>query len=245
LSARHVSEDTSLSGVHRHAAARSDASSANAEYVVIPESGAIVAKPESLSFAHAAATPFGALAALTFLRDVGRVKPGQRVLIYGASGAVGVFAVQLAKHFGAEVTAVCSTRNAQLVKSLGADAVIDYSTTNFLEVPGIYDVILDTVGGTSFSHCRSILAPNGRHVFLVQGLRELVQAIWTSLRAGKRVIAGVTSRDSKDNLLFVSHLAERGVVRPVIDRRYDLNEIGAAHQYVETGRKRGAVVIDV
>jgi NADPH:quinone reductase-like Zn-dependent oxidoreductase len=218
---------------------------ANAEYFTIPESGALVHKPAGISFEDAAATPFGALSALEFLRDIARIRPGERVMIYGASGAVGVFAVQLAKHFGAEVTGVCSTANVALVASLGADAVIDYTTTNFLNGPARYDLVLDTVGGTSFSQCQRALAPNGRYVFLVQDAEALFQAIRTSLRPGKRAVTGFSAGSSKDDLLMIARLIEAGSLKPVIDRRFDLTDIVLAHRYVQTGRKRGAVIISV
>ena len=218
---------------------------ANAEYVTVPEASNLVIKPDSMSYEDAAATPFGALSALEFLRDIARIKPGERVMIYGASGAVGVFAVQLAKHFGAEVTGVCSTANVSLVKSLGADAVIDYTTTNFLNDAARYDLILDTVGGTSFSLSRQVLAPKGRYVFLVQDVAALFQAMWTSLRPGQRAITGYSGGESSDDLLYISQLIETGSLRPVIDRRFDLTEITLAHRYVQTGRKRGAVIISV
>lgn len=218
---------------------------ANAEYVTVPETGAMAIKPDSLSYEQAAATPFGALSALEFLRDFARIKPGERVLVYGASGAVGVFAVQLAKHFGAEVTGVCSTANVSLVRSLGADAVIDYTTTNFTKGADRYDLVLDTVGGTSYSQCQHALAPNGRYVFLVQDAGALFQAIRTSLRPGKRAVTGFSAGSSKDDLLMIARLIEAGSLKPVIDRRFDLAEIALAHRYVETGRKRGAVIIAV
>lgn len=218
---------------------------ANAEYVTVPEAATLVIKPDCMSFEDAAATPFGALSALEFLRDIARIKPGERVMVYGASGAVGVFAVQLAKHFGAEVTGICSTPNVSLVTSLGADAVIDYTTTNFLKHAARYDLILDTVGGTSFSQSRHVLAPDGRYVFLVQHAAELFQAMWTSLRPGKRAITGFSAASSRDDLLFIARLIESGSLKPVIDRRFDLTEIVLAHRHVETCRKRGAVIIAV
>lgn len=218
---------------------------ANAAYVAVSEKRAIAAKPEGLSFEEAAATPFGALSALEFLRDIARVKPGHNVLIHGASGAVGVFAVQLAKYLGANVTGVCSAANIEMVKSLGADAVIDYTAADFTKGAAIYDVILDTVGGTSYSRSKRVLAPNGRHVFMVQELTQLLQALSTSMRPGKRVIVGFSGGDSKDDLLTIRRLIEAGTIRPVIDRTYDLAQIVEAHRYVDTGRKRGAVIVSV
>lgn len=218
---------------------------ANSEFVAVRASSAIAAKPDGLGFEEAAVTPFGALSALDFLRDFVQIKPGQRILIHGASGAVGVFAVQLAKHFGAHVTGVCSTANLDLVVSLGADRVIDYSKTDFTQGPDVYDAILDTVGGTSFSKSKRVLAARGRHVFVVQTLTQLVQALWTSMRPGKRVIVGFSSGDSKEDLLLINRLIEEGKIRPVINRTYRLHDIVEAHRFVDTGRKRGGVALSV
>jgi NADPH:quinone reductase-like Zn-dependent oxidoreductase len=218
---------------------------ANAEYVAVREMTAIASKPESLSFADAAVTPFGALSALEFLRDVAKLKAGEQILIHGASGAVGVFAVQIAKHMGATVTGVCSGANVELVKSLGADEVIDYTRTDFTQTQGVYDVILDTVGGTSFSRSKRVLAANGRHVFVVQDWPQLLQALWTSMRPGKRVICGMSGGDSKADLVEIAGLIEQGVIKPVVDRTYPLDAIADAHRYVDMGRKRGGVVISV
>jgi NADPH:quinone reductase-like Zn-dependent oxidoreductase len=218
---------------------------ANAELLAVREAGAIAAKPDGLTLEEAAVVPFGALSALAFLRDFVQIKPGQKILIHGASGAVGVFAVQLAKHFGAHVTGVCSTANLDLVTSLGADQVIDYSKTDFTRGPDVYDAILDTVGGTSFSRSKRVLAPYGRHVFVVQTLTQLLQALWTSMRRGKRAIVGFSSGDSKEDLLLIKGLIETGRIRPMLDRTYRLPDIIDAHRYVDTGRKRGGVAISI
>ena len=151
----------------------------------------------------------------------------------------------MAKHFGAEVTAVCSEANADLAKSLGADFVIDYTTVDFTKSSEVYDVILDTVGVTSLSRSKRVLSQNGRHVFLVQGLTQILQALWTSLRPGKRLITGISGGNSKEDLLFVSGLIESGKIKPVIDRTYSLSDIVEAHRFVDTGRKRGSVVLAV
>lgn len=217
---------------------------ANAEYLVMPADATITRRPDVLSSAKAAAVPFGALAALAFLRDVARIEPGERLLIVGASGSVGVFAIQLARHLGASVTGVCSSANAALVRELGAHQLIDYRSEDFTLRAEMYDVILDTLGVTRFSQCRRILSPHGRHVFVSSQLRELVQAAWTRLRPGKRVLCGF-SDGSKGDLQFISGLIERGILRPVIDREYDLDDIVAAHRFVETGRKRGSLIIRV
>ncbi len=219
--------------------------SANAEYVAIRETAAIAIKPDSLAFSDAAVTPFGALSALEFLRDIAKLKAGERILIHGASGAVGVFAVQIAKHMGATVTGVCRGANVELVKSLGADEVVDYTTTDFTKTQDVYDVILDTVGGTSFSRSKRVLAVNGRHVFVVQDWPQLLQAMWTSIRPGKRVICGMSGGDSKSDLAEIAGLIDQGVIKPVVDRTYPLDAIADAHRYVETGRKRGGVVVSV
>lgn len=218
---------------------------ANAEFLAFREAGAIASKPDGLTFEEAAVVPFGALSALAFLRDFVQIKPGQKILIHGASGAVGVFAVQLAKHFGAHVTGVCSTANLELVTSLGADQAIDYSKNDFTQGQIVYDAILDTVGGTSFSRSKRVLAPYGRHVFVVQTLTQLLQALWTSMRRGKRVIVGFSGGDAKDDLLLIKGLIETSRIRPVIDRTYKLQEIVDAHRFVDTGRKRGGVAVSI
>ncbi len=217
---------------------------ANAEYAVVPEDAVMAPKPDMLSDAEAAAVPFGALTALLFLRDLGQVKSGHHVAVYGASGNVGVFAVQLAKYFGATVTGVCSAANMALVKSLGADRVVDYASHDFTAGGETYDIIFDTVGRTRFAHCKRALKPHGRHLFLDGGLREIAQTLATALRRGKRVIFGVPS-PAQEDLAVIKTLIEAGQITPVIDRTYPLHDIAEAHRYVDTGRKRGSVVIDV
>ena len=159
---------------------------AHAEYVVMPAKGAVAIKPPNLSFAEAAAVPFGACAALGFLRDFAKLQPGQRVLVIGASGGVGVYAVQLARHLGAEVDGVCGTANVELVRDLGATRVFDHQSEDFRAGGETWDIILDPVGRTSFSACRKVLRPGGRHVFLEFGLTEIVQSLTTSF-GGDRV----------------------------------------------------------
>ena len=218
---------------------------ANAEYVTVREDVAITLRPGNLSDTAAAAIPFGAMSALAFLRDIVRIRGGEKLLIHGASGAVGVAAVQLAKHFGAEVTAVCSSANLELVRSLGADHVIDYTTTDFTRASATYDVILDTVGGTRFGDCARVLTANGRHVFVNSQLTQLLQMMWTSLRRGQRVICGFTSSSSKADIEQIKLLVENGVLKPVVDRVYELDQIAAAHRYVDSGRKRGSVIVKI
>jgi NADPH:quinone reductase-like Zn-dependent oxidoreductase len=213
---------------------------ANAEYKCLPEDGMLATKPAKVTYEEAAAVPFGGLTALHFLRR-GNIQSGQEVLINGASGSVGTYAVQLAKYFGAEVTGVCSSTNIEMVKSLGADRVIDYTKEDFTKSGQTYDIIFDTVIKTSFSRCKSSLKPRG--VYLTADW-PLLQALWTSMVGGKKVVFGVAAKRPKD-LTFLIELIEAGKIRPVIDRRYPLEQIAEAHRYVEKGHKKGNVVITV
>jgi NADPH:quinone reductase-like Zn-dependent oxidoreductase len=220
---------------------------AYAEYVCRPAEGALASKPTNMSFAEAAAVPFGAGTALHFLRDKGNIQKGQKVLINGASGGVGTYAVQLAKYFGAEVTGVCSTNNLELVKSLGADKLIDYTKEDFTQSGETYDIIFDLVGGEiSFSRCKNSLNQNGYFLAVAGGMRELIQMLWTSAIGSKKVIfGGGTASERKDYLLYFKELIEAGQLKAVIDRQYPLEEMVAAHRYVDEGRKKGSVVITV
>jgi len=217
---------------------------AYAEYKCMPESGGLALKPASLTYEEAAAVPNGALTALTFLKKLANLRPGQQILVNGASGSVGSAAVQIAKYLGAEVTGVCSAANVSLVKSLGADHVIDYTREDFTRGGQVYDIVFDTVGKTSLARCRKALRPGGLFLASAGGLPEFVQMLWTSLVGGQKVLAGVSS-ESKEDLALVKELVETGKLRPVIDRRYPLEQTAEAHRYVDTGRKKGNVVITV
>jgi len=222
----------------------SDTFGAYAEYVCRPESGALVLKPSNLSYEEAATIPFGAGTALYFLRDKANIQPGQKILIIGASGGVGTYAVQLAKYFGAEVTGVCSRKNLSLVKSFGANKVIDYTQEDFTQSGETYDIIFDTVGKSSFSKCKRVLKRNGIYLSGPSGPGAFLLMAWTSLARGRKVLAG-TPTEHKEVLNFLKELAENHKIRPLIDRRYPLEQTADAHRYVDQGHKRGNVVITV
>jgi NADPH:quinone reductase-like Zn-dependent oxidoreductase len=217
---------------------------AHAEYTCMPEDGVLTIKPTNMAWEEAASVFLGAHTALFFLRDKGNIQVGQKILIYGASGSIGTFAVQLAKYFGAEVTGVCSTTNLEMVKSLGADKVIDYTKEDFTRSGETYDLIFDTVGKTSFSRCKSSLKPKGIFLAALMGLPEIVQIIWTSMTGGKKVKGGVAVERVED-LDFFKDLIEAGKLKPVIDRCYPLEQTAEAFRYVEKGHKKGNVVITI
>jgi NADPH:quinone reductase-like Zn-dependent oxidoreductase len=216
----------------------------HAQYACIPEKGALAMKSDSLSSEQAVAIPFGANTALYFLRDLGKIQAGQEVLIVGASGSIGSAAVQLAKHFGSIVTAVCSGGNAALVKSLGADNVIDYTKEDFTKTARTYDLIFDIVGATTFDRCRSSLKRDGVFLQNIIGLTDIARILWTSITGGKRVKGGV-AMENPERMNFITELAAGGALKPVIDRRYPLERIAEAFTYVEQGHKKGNVVITV
>ncbi|HEX6272666.1 MAG TPA: NAD(P)-dependent alcohol dehydrogenase [Polyangiaceae bacterium] len=215
----------------------------HAEYRCLRETRPLARKPANLSYDEAASLSFGGTTALDFLRRA-RLSSGESVLVNGASGGVGTAVVQLARHFGAHVTGVCSTANVELVRSLGAARVIDYTKQDFTEGGETYDVIVDTAGTAPFSRSRRSLSQNGRLLLVLCGLGELLAAPWVSLTSKRRVIAGPAGERAED-LELLAKLAETGEFKAVIDRRYPLEAIAEAHRYVDTGRKRGSVVVTV
>lgn len=217
---------------------------AHAEFVTLPEKAALIPTPDNLSDDQAAALPFGALAALVFLRDVARLQAGQRVLIVGASGGVGAYAVQIAKALGAHVTGVASAGNAGFMRDLGADAVLDYRKQDPAEADPLYDLVFDTVGATRYARMRRALTPQGLFLPLNFAGRELWDLLWSSIRGGPRIVLHV-SGDRAEDLETLVQMHKAGQVRPVIDRRFALDDIRDAHAHVEQRHRRGAVIVDV
>jgi NADPH:quinone reductase-like Zn-dependent oxidoreductase len=219
---------------------------AYAEYIRLPETsttGLLTAKPTNMSYEEAAAVPTAALEALHFLRQ-GNIRSGQKVLINGAGGSIGTFAVQLSRYYGAEVTAVDSTGKLDMLRSLGADYVIDYTQGDFTKSGQTYDVIFDVVGKTSFSGSVRALKQSGCYLLANAGLSQRVRGRWTSMTSGKKVILGAASQ-KMDDLIFLKALIEAGKLKSVIDSSFPLDQIAEAHRYVDTGHKKGNVVITV
>jgi len=214
---------------------------ANAEYLCMPEDGMVGIKPANMTYEEAACVPYGGIMALSLLRKV-NIQSGQKVLINGASGGIGSLAVQLAKYYGAEVTGVCSTPRLELVKSLGADKVIDYIKEDFTKNGERYDLIFDILGRSSFSRCKGSLTQNGRYLLASFKMRKLFQMLGTSIIGSKKVICALASEKS-EYLIFLKELVEAGKIRSVIDRCYPLEQTAEAHRYVEKGQKKGNVVI--
>ncbi|MHA1937042.1 MAG: NAD(P)-dependent alcohol dehydrogenase [Candidatus Thorarchaeota archaeon] len=218
----------------------------NAEYICLPEEpedGALAIKPANMTYEEAAPVPVGGLEALHFLRQ-GNIHSGQKVLINGAGGTIGTFAVQLARCFGAEVTGVDSTGKLDMLRSIGADVVIDYTQEDFTKSGETYDVIFDVVGKSSFSRSIRSLKQNGTYLIANPGLLQKVRGRWTSRTSSKKVIFGAALPKTED-LVYLKELIEAGKIKSVIDRRYPLEQIPEAHRYVETGGKKGHVVITV
>jgi NADPH:quinone reductase-like Zn-dependent oxidoreductase len=222
---------------------------AHAEYVCLPEDGSLAGKPANMTFEQAATVWFGGITALHFLR-LAKIQPGQRVLVYGASGSVGTSAVQLAKHFGAHVTGVCSTGNLELVKSLGADEAIDYTKEDFSKTGRTWDTIFDAVGKSGFRRSLGVLRRGGAYIqvglpgrsFLTSVLGSLAGGAWTSLTGSAKSLSGGARREPGDEAFF-KELIEAGKLKAVIDRRYSFDEIVEAHRYAEAGHKKGNVVV--
>ncbi|MDX1943532.1 MAG: NAD(P)-dependent alcohol dehydrogenase [Saprospiraceae bacterium] len=214
---------------------------AYAEYICLPEDGSLALKPASIAHNEAAVIPFGGVTALHFIKKA-MIKPNQKVLIVGASGAVGSAAVQLAKLYGAIVTGVCSKANIDLVKSIGADKVIDYTKEDFTQNGEIYDLIFDAVKTISVSRCLKSLTKNGVMILSAAGMSEMLQGFWTSMTSSKKVMTGIISHNAKD-IIFLKELIETGKLKPVIDKTYTLEQIAEAHTYVEKGHKKGNVAI--
>jgi NADPH:quinone reductase-like Zn-dependent oxidoreductase len=220
----------------------------NAEYICLPEKpgemeGGVAIKPANMTYEEAATVPFGGRDALHFLRK-GNIQSGQRILINGAGGSIGTFAVQLAKYYGAKVTAVDSTAKLDMLRSLGADQVIDYTQEDFTKRGEIYDVIFDVVGTISFSRSKRSITQNGTYLLANPMRSQMVRGPWTRMTSSKKVIMETASGTIED-LVFLRELIEAGKIRTVIDRTYPLEQIVEAHRYVETGRKQGNVVITV
>ena len=214
-----------------------------AEYTCLPADGPVALKPSSLTFQEAAALPVGAHTALHYLRRA-NIRPGQRVLVYGASGSVGTYAVQLAKHFGAEVTGVCSTSNLEMVTSLGADRVIDYTVDDFASHGAVYDVVLDAVDKSDFADCLRVLKPGGVYLNVANPLPSRAM-LWARLSGRAKLVLGESPPRTPAGLEFLNALVEEGVLKPVIDQTYDLDDLVAAHRYVDKGHKKGNVVITI
>jgi len=218
-----------------------------AEYVSVPES-AVALKPAGITFEEAAAVPQAAGVALQALRDKGRIEPGRKILIYGASGGIGTFAVQIAKSFGAEVTGVCSTKNLDMVRAIGADKTIDYTQEDFAENGRCYDLIVATAGYRSIFDYKRALSPKGIYVMTGGSMKQIAQANLLGpviSKAGGKKLVALSHKSSQEDLVFIKDLIEAGKVKPVIDRRYPLSEIAEALRYYAKGHARGKVVITI
>lgn len=214
----------------------------HAEYCCVPERGALTLKPAEMRWEEAASVTLAGSTALYFIRDVARIKQGQKILIHGASGAIGTYAVQLAKYYGAEVTGVCSASNAEMVKSLGADKVIDYTKEDFTKSLERYDFVFSVVGKTTFSQCKGILKPKGIYLENWMETKDFLKVLSTSITGGKKIKGGV-SVETPEKLNFLKELIVSGKLVPVIDRVYPLERTAEAFQYVEQGHKKGNVII--
>lgn len=215
-----------------------------AEFKCLDEDGPISKMPVNTTFEEAAAIPIGARTAYHYIKTLGNVKQGEKVLIYGASGSVGTYAIQLAKYFGAEVTGVCSTKNIELVKSLGANQVISYETEDFTQQFDRYNIIFVTIDKCPFIVCKKALKKNGSYFNIGRPLPSL-HMLWTSITSSKKIIVGKNSPETAEALITLKSIIEEGKLKPVIDRSYTLDEIVEAHRYVDQGHKKGNVVINI
>lgn len=214
----------------------------HAEYCCVPENGALAIKPANMTWEEAASISLAGNTALFFIRDLAKIQSGQKILIHGASGAIGTYAVQLARYYGAEVTGVCSASNAEMVKSLGADKVIDYTKEDFSKSLERYDFVFSVVGKTTFSQCKGILKPKGVYLENWMETKDFLKVLWTSITGGKKIKGGV-SAETAEKLNFLKELIVSGKLVPVIDRVYPLERTAEAFQYVEQGHKKGNVII--
>lgn len=214
---------------------------ANAEYICLPENGMIALKPANLDYAEAATLPYGAIMAASLLAKV-NLKPGQKILINGASGGIGAMAVQLAKHYGAEVTGVCGAPRLDYVKALGADKVIDYKAQDFTQNGETYDVIFDILGRVSFARAKGSLKPDGILLYASFKGRALLDMLWTSLFSRKKIICAM-AEEKIESLVLVRELAEAGRVKALVDKRFPLEQAVEAHRYAESGQRQGNVVL--
>jgi NADPH:quinone reductase-like Zn-dependent oxidoreductase len=216
----------------------------HAQYACLHENAALAIKPDSLSWEEAVAIPFGANTALYYLRDLGKIQDGHKLLIVGASGSIGSAGIQLAKHLGATVTAVCSGANVELVKSSGADKVIDYTREDFTKNAETRDLIFDVVGATTFDRCKHLLEPQGTFLSCIMGLPDVAHSLCTSIVGGKKMRGGVAI-NNPERMTFIAELAAAGKLKPTIDSTYPLEQIAQAFKHVERGHKKGNVVIAV
>lgn len=214
---------------------------ANAEYLCLPEDGTVALKPANLSFEEAAAVPFGGLEAWQYLKRAD-IEPGHKVLVNGAGGSIGTYAIQLARNLGAAVTAVDSEEKLDMLHSIGADQVIDYTREDFTATGEQYDIVFDAVGTSSYAHSKGVLKPGGKYLSANPGITELLRGLWNLARSREEVLSEYTGQRNED-LVFLRGLIEAGELVPVIDRSYQMEETVDAHRYVETGRKLGSVVI--
>jgi NADPH:quinone reductase-like Zn-dependent oxidoreductase len=214
---------------------------AYAEYLVMPENGILVLKPDNISFEEAAAIPYGGIMAFNLLKN-NKIQPGQKILINGASGGIGPAILQIAKYFGANVTGVCGTLRMDFIRSLGADNVIDYSKEDFTQNDEKYDIIIDILGKAPFSKCKNSLKPYGKLIYVSFKMKQVFQMIRTSFGSGRKVICAILG-EKPDDLKFIKKLIEEGKYKPIIDKCFPLEKTSEAHWYIEKGKKKGNVII--